>query len=48
MGVGVYKLLSQMDIYADGGSNALTSVVTGFFKREKKTEVVACRKRKQV
>lgn len=46
MGVGVYKLLSQMDVYLGGHSNVLTSAVTGSSRTKKKTEVTAWKKEK--
>lgn len=48
MGVRVYKLLSQMDIYLGGHSTVLTSAVTGSSRTKKKTEVADWKKRKQV
>lgn len=49
MGVRVYKLLSQKDIYLGGGHcSALNTTAMGFSRRKKKTEVADWRKRKQV
>lgn len=48
VGVRIYRLLSQTDIYLGGHSNLLTGAVTGSFRTKKKTEVADWKAREQV